>query len=726
MAEQQEQQVQPPLNTPLSPGVSHCDLVMKGGITSGVIYPRLVSDLSAQYVFKNIGGTSAGAIAAGASAAAEYGRQHGNAGAFAALAKLPEMLGEALPGGRTRLFTLFQPVPALRRHFDVLVGALNRKPVAAVASVLTGMVAMQLGLTLLIVLVGGLLLAPFLHLLVPSLGGVWTLVAGVAAQAAIVVLLLLLAKLAASGKGVWLLKLVILAVVIAAVGAIWCRREEALLLIGAAAGLLAVAALIVAVLVVAVAWLFTSGLLKGLKGNGYGFCGGLTQADNGGLSALTDWLTGYFNDLAGLKPTDPPLSFGQLWGTDDPAKPREINLEVMTSAVSQQMVYSVPFRPGTPTFFYDPTEWARLFPKTVMDALERAIVADPEGDSGDKPEPGTVVVNLDGRPLRRLPGRAHLPVVVAIRMSLSFPVLLSAVPLYSIDWSLKENNDRKKQIRELPSEAERARLPLRATKIWFSDGGIGSNMPLHMFDALLPRHPTFAVNLKKEHPDYPIVTPEIPDNAGGRVYLAENPSAGRLRHWQDPDLEREYTVGGSNPRKSPGGGLVGFLLSIVDTMQNWRDEIMFPVPGFRDRIIQISQKPSEGGLNLDMPPPTIAALAGAGGMAALRLVKRFHALGSTPALGWEQHRRDRLATFLGVMQPGCVSLATTLTPPSGWLYLLDQSSKYDPAMKAEAERFVLGVIDLGDRAQARPSGDKILLDIGAPKPIPQVRIVPRI
>ena len=27
-------------------GVSHCDLVMKGGVTSGVIYPRLVAELS--------------------------------------------------------------------------------------------------------------------------------------------------------------------------------------------------------------------------------------------------------------------------------------------------------------------------------------------------------------------------------------------------------------------------------------------------------------------------------------------------------------------------------------------------------------------------------------------------------------------------------------------------------------------------------------------------------
>lgn len=54
-----------------------CDLVMKGGITSGVVYPSAVCELARLYSFKNIGGTSAGAIAAAAAAAAEYGRRQG-------------------------------------------------------------------------------------------------------------------------------------------------------------------------------------------------------------------------------------------------------------------------------------------------------------------------------------------------------------------------------------------------------------------------------------------------------------------------------------------------------------------------------------------------------------------------------------------------------------------------------------------------------------------------
>ena len=49
----------------------YCDLVMKGGITSGIVYPNAVLALAKEFRIKNIGGTSAGAIAAAVSAAAQ-------------------------------------------------------------------------------------------------------------------------------------------------------------------------------------------------------------------------------------------------------------------------------------------------------------------------------------------------------------------------------------------------------------------------------------------------------------------------------------------------------------------------------------------------------------------------------------------------------------------------------------------------------------------------------
>ena len=37
-----------------------CDLIMQGGITSGVVYPPAVLKLAPRFRFRNIGGTSAG------------------------------------------------------------------------------------------------------------------------------------------------------------------------------------------------------------------------------------------------------------------------------------------------------------------------------------------------------------------------------------------------------------------------------------------------------------------------------------------------------------------------------------------------------------------------------------------------------------------------------------------------------------------------------------------
>src|SRR4051812_22015373 len=83
-----------------------CDLVMKGGITSGVVYPTAILRLAAKYDFRSIGGTSAGAIAAAATAAAQYGRASGG---MEKLAELGKELGEdgVLRG-------LFEPQPEMK------------------------------------------------------------------------------------------------------------------------------------------------------------------------------------------------------------------------------------------------------------------------------------------------------------------------------------------------------------------------------------------------------------------------------------------------------------------------------------------------------------------------------------------------------------------------------------------------------------------------------------
>ena len=74
----------------------------------------------------------------------------------------------------------------------------------------------------------------------------------------------------------------------------------------------------------------------------------------------------------------------------------------------------------------------------------------------------------------------ELPVIVAVRMSLAFPVLLSTIPLYTIKPESLARHSRGVG-QELHEDDLQRNL--------FSDGGICSNFPIHFFDAWLPKRP---------------------------------------------------------------------------------------------------------------------------------------------------------------------------------------------------------------------------------------------
>ncbi|QND33346.1 hypothetical protein HB772_14600 [Sinorhizobium meliloti] len=96
----------------------YCDLVMKGGITSGIVYPNAALALARDYRFKNIGGTSAGAIAAAACAAAAVGDRRKQM--KAAIAQPEERVGFeglAKASAESRLARVHQgPPPACGRR----------------------------------------------------------------------------------------------------------------------------------------------------------------------------------------------------------------------------------------------------------------------------------------------------------------------------------------------------------------------------------------------------------------------------------------------------------------------------------------------------------------------------------------------------------------------------------------------------------------------------------
>ncbi len=639
--------------------VAYCDLIMKGGITSGVVYPRLAARLAEHYRFKNIGGASAGAIAAAGAAAAEYGRTHGNAAAFKTLDKLPCTLGKLVGDTRhSMLFYLFQAPATLRAHFNVLTGALNA------TSKVGGGAAFLFGL-----------LRQFKF-----------------------------AALLAAIPGLLVLVTLVNAGAVASVGEVVMRGLA-----------LAITVAIIAIAMVAgAAFWFVITFGRRLPKNNFGICTGMPGGQTSlptAPAALTPWLYGYFNELAGLAKDGPPLTFGHLWGCRERTAPvdaqqahanpelRNINLEMMTTAVSLGLPFRLPFKDNhQDKFLFDPDEWKALFPAAVCAWVEAHSTA----STALHPEKNT--------PLFMLPAPADFPVIIAVRMSLSFPVLLCAIPLYSVDYTLEKN-----QAAADPTAAPTA-APT-ATRVWFSDGGITSNLPLHFFDSKLPAHPTFAVNLKSFHPEHTWKAGEPAGRETGRVYLPVKNAAGLGATWS------------AQGKDSGIAGVVSFLVAIVETMHNWRDNIQLPYPGYRDRIAQISQKDDEGGLNLDMRRENIEALSQAGLFAAEQILDRFAVQpgSSGGAAGWRNHRAIRIRTFLGLLEE--LVIETSDADRAGnWRQLLANLPSYK-WQSAPQLPLAIGLLDKIEEArQTIDTGQAIdpgiSLQNGAPKPRPIMRISP--
>jgi hypothetical protein len=467
-----------------------CDIVLKGGITSGVVYPLALVSLAEKYQFSSIGGTSAGAIAAAAAAAAEYGRQTGSGG-FARLAEIPDEIGP-------NLLALFQPIPALKPAYDIFIAVLKAK------TKLEGVLA----------------------ILSTAIKGYWgSALAGIALGLIIIVL-----ALAFGGGAGW----VLLGLLAASVG-----------------------------LIVAIVWRLWIAVGTELVANDYGLCPGIGQSYSK-REAFTDWLARLIDEAAGRgKDTDRPLTFGDLTALPDGKAP--IQLAMMTTSLMEQRPYTLPM--DDRRFVFKKSEWDKLFPPRIMAFLIQHC------DRFDPPA-------RESGEYYHFPDETQLPLVVAARMSLSFPGLICAVPLWRRDFTLL-------------SETERDKL----RRCLFSDGGLSSNFPIHFFDHLLPNRPTFAISLDEFDPK------RNPDDK--RVWLPSADGSGSEMPIQSFE------------------GLGAFLMRLLDSAKNWQDNLQSMLPGYRERIAHVVLKPDEGGLNLTMEEATIKKLVGYGKDAGETLRTQF-------------------------------------------------------------------------------------------------------
>ncbi len=471
-----------------------CDLVMKGGITSGILYPPAICRIAERFHLVGIGGTSAGAIAACAAAAAEYRRRtSGRGDGFERLEAVAEEI--ARPGS---LLDLFRPDAATEREFRLVLGALRL------------------------------------------------------------------------GRCSWPERL-------------WWKTR----LLLAAAG--------------------HRRRLQRVVGNGYGLCSGLALDNppgDGATPPLTHWLTETIEDIAGHG-GGRPLTFGDLRHAPRPPVlerlscdgERSIDLRAVTTCVSFARPLELPLD-GTNIFAFDEAEWRRLFPKPVVDYLVDA--------AGRR---RTSV--FDGTGKLPLPVGDDLPVVVAARMSLSFPGLFTMVPLYAFDY---EDGGTLKQV-------------------WLSDGGITSNLPIHRFDALFPRWPTLALNLMYTDDD------GTPARSGidleKLTHVITRREDGTRDLWQGFDHE-----------PTPTRRFFGFAGAVFTSAQAWHDNSFLKLPGYRDRVVEIWLRGDEGGLNLDMPPEVVGRLIRRGTEAGIMIRDRFTDTPPDDPLSWDGHRWVRLRSAM--------------------------------------------------------------------------------
>jgi predicted acylesterase/phospholipase RssA len=565
-----------------------CDLIMKGGTTSGVIYPKAILRLSEGlgdkpgYDFVNIGGTSAGAIAATFAAALQYAinkpaRSDTPDAARSRFRERTDKLTEPY-----FLLNLFRPTNTTRELFEVFLCFLEKRKVIRLLRACWR--AAKLSVSLISI---GFFLA--ITGLISILLGYFDLI-----------------PMYLAGLGIWC--------------GLWLTA-------------LGVIFFFVALLKL------VPGYIKQLESNNHGFVKGTHHAEaplrgSGDYPVLCDWIEESLRHIANMGSRC--LTFEDL--EDDEVK---VTLRLLTSNSSQNLSYVLPLD-ETEWLIFDKKEFSDYFPDNVIKELTGEANAEEKSTRQSRIEArtGKNITLTEG--LFFLPTK-KLPLVVAARMSLSFPILFSAVPLYTIPAELMVT----------PQEQ-----PLRKSQLilnHFTDGGLSSNLPVHFYDKWMPLKPTFCLNLSswEGNKSRPSTVKAVraavkAEDVAGKAYTfnllpSKNSSETEQLVMGDQTLPPSTcsTVKSGSESVSARITLLGtqeiwqpdqfsterlgaYIVNLFSTTQNNRDNENMRLPSVRDRVVSIAlDNRKEGGLNLTMDQTTVTFLTDLGEEAAQRLLNCF-------------------------------------------------------------------------------------------------------
>ena len=555
----------------------YCDLVLTGGVTSSIAYPGVIHGLAQVYRFNAIGGSSSGAGSAALAAAAEYRRRHGSSDGFRTLLRRTVDIKYS-QRGKTNLRWLFQPEAASQRLFDALLPAFAG-PGERFGSFVKGVLTQY----------AAALLTGF------ALGASLVLAVGALLRTAD-----------------WL-------------G--WCF-----------------AAFVVGLLF-GVRWLVDAvwADIATTADNDYGLCTGQQRTPGAPHAPLTPWLHDLLQDIAGLPPNR-PLTFADLHAApggpsqtladSSDAGARSIDLRMFAANVTLGRPLLLPQGADEPPLYFRPSELRRLFPKDVVDFMRDAAKS-PSGRVAEAREPRRAA---RCRALRATPPtatpphddelwelpRERLPVLVAARMSVSFPVLFSAVPLWQ-------------------KEAVTCG-PATFRRLLVADGGLCSNFPIHLFDSPIPAWPTFGVALRGDGGAYSL----RPDDIAQQVHVPQS--------HLDLVADRASRFDGKD---TPLQRLRGYGGALLTTVKDWNDALLAELPGVRERIAEVALPNNIGGLNILMKAEQIECLGLLGGEVARQLLQRYAvpAGSGTHAPGWREHRWVRFNVLSECLHESLVGLS---------------------------------------------------------------------
>lgn len=606
-----------------------CDVVLDGGVINGVVYPGFLLELARKFHFRSIGGTSVGAIAGALAAACEFNRRYqGNNGFNEGLAKMPAELASWVdePTQMTKIRSLFQPDPKVKRLFDWFVDVLGtrmkridkqaeerQKREAESNSIIKTdeipVLPMQLRNWVMTVL----------EKLLKSLKDNST-------QPTNWVMMALGKAIRYFGPD--FLSILFWVLVTLDFGLfVFLVMQIDLAWIFVFGGIF----FLFCVMVLHPFLIFIEQICALIKLPSAGICTGMKVSQTDG-DGLFEWLHEGIQKAANL-PLHQPLTFLDLWqapcgpkAADGGQEPKSIDLRMITTCLSHGRIYELPFSDDNAVLMFRLSEFKPYFPESIIAHLRR--VSQPmnvdtcgvlqknfqKRNQDLRSVPDFVDTNLaykefipkwekckkeiqakfeekedeknglNESDIREFPW-TDLPIVVAARMSMSVPILFQNIPLIGF---------------KLDGRTEDIKL----VRLWFADGGIGSNFPIHLFDKAIPRWPTFGLKILDEPPR---------NDSQNKPLVANMPYAhkdGADDTLLYPKDDSEFSAINKKSSTSSIGSFIKMLFSVYTSAKDGHDQSFLRMPDVRNRVVRIYMNHRAGNmLNLKIEPDKIIQLA---------------------------------------------------------------------------------------------------------------------